>query len=240
MKPVKQGAKKQAAPRARRAKLAASHPIDGVARIAGVTHDGERVWVADPARRRLVAVDPQSGRTVRRLARIPATAGTAFDGCWLYQLTGAQILKLDPDTGAVAATLAAPPGMPSGLSHAAGALWVGDHSGRCIRKLDPRTGRVLKTVQCDRFVTGVTWSAGELWHGTDEEGRPSELRCVDPDSGAVLARLSLPEGVRCSGLEADGEGRLWFGDRQSGTLRAALRPAPAPMKRVRKRPVRSR
>lgn len=210
--------------RTKRAAIVAEHPIEGVERIAGVTHDGERVWIADMTRGGLVAVDPETGRTVRRLVDIPAEAGTAFDGSHIYQLTAGRIRKVDPSTGAIMATLDAPAGVPTGLAYAAGALWVGDWTGRSIRKIDPATGRVLKTIRSDRFVTGVTWAGGDLWHGTDGD-TTSELRKVDPDSGEVLERLELPKGVHCSGLEADGEGRLWFGDRTSGNLRAAKRPA---------------
>jgi streptogramin lyase len=126
----------------------------------------------------------------------------------------------------VVGSIPAPPGTPTGLAWAEGALWVGDYQARCIRKVDPASGRVLRTIPSDRFATGVTWAGEELWHGTDE-GPDSELRRVEPGTGAVVARLRLPVGVRCSGLEADSRGRLWFGDRRSGTLRAARRVRPS-------------
>lgn len=220
------GKKAKKPPRSRRAAIVAEHAVEGVERIAGVTHDGERVWIADVTRGGLVAVDPKTGRTVRRLVDVPVEAGTAFDGTHLYQVAGGSIHRVDPATGAIVATIAAPPGVTSGLAYAAGALWAGDFEDRTIRKLDPSTGRVLQTIRSDRFVTGVTWSGGDLWHGTDE-GETSDLRRVDPDSGEVLERLELPPGVRCSGVEADGEGRLWFGDRRSGRLRAAKGATPA-------------
>jgi hypothetical protein len=41
------------------------------------------------------------------------------------------------------------------------------------QQIDPDTGAILRTIESNRFVTGVTWVDGELWHGTWEgEGRP--------------------------------------------------------------------
>jgi outer membrane protein assembly factor BamB len=111
----------------------------------------------------------------------------------------------------------------SGLAWADGVLYAGAYRGRGIRKLDPNTGRVLKTIRSDRFVTGITWVDGELWHGTMEgskEAPESELRRIDPETGEVHTRLELPVGVGCSGIEADGRGRIWFGSR-GGKLMAA-------------------
>ena len=84
-------------------------------------------------------------------------------------------------------------------------------------------GRILRTLDSDRFVTGVTWVEGELWHGTWEADE-SELRRLDPASGAVLDSLLLPAGAGVSGLESDGGERFFCGGGRSGRLRAVRRP----------------
>ena len=55
-------------------------------------------------------------------------------------------------------------------------------------------------------MTGVSWVDGELWHGTgsDPNGAPAEVRRIDPETGAVEARLVLPAGTFVSGLEGAG------------------------------------
>ena len=58
-------------------------PFAGADNIAGVTHDGRRVWAATGAK--LVAFDPASGQVARTLDRA-GDAGTAFDGKHLYQI----------------------------------------------------------------------------------------------------------------------------------------------------------
>jgi hypothetical protein len=59
----------------------------------------------------------------------------------------------------------------------------------------PEDRRHQRTIESNRFVTGVTWVDGELWHGT-WEGDESEMRRIDPQSGAVLERLEMPQRHR--------------------------------------------
>ncbi|HEV7138085.1 MAG TPA: hypothetical protein VGN43_15720, partial [Steroidobacteraceae bacterium] len=75
----------------------------------------------------------------------------------------------------------------------------------------------------NRFVTGVTWVDGELWHAT-WEGDESELRRVDPQSGKVLEQLEMPAGMGVSGLESDGGDRFFCGGGGSGKVRIVRRP----------------
>jgi glutamine cyclotransferase len=196
-------------------------PFAGSDRIAGVTFDGHRVWAATGSA--LVAFDPESGEPTRTLA-CPCDAGTAFDGTYLYQIAEARIDKIDPVSGKVVASIPAPGhGSDSGMAWAEGSLWVGQHRDRKIHQIDPATGKVLRTIESNRFVTGVTWVDGELWHGT-WEGDESELRRIDPASGAVLERLQMPSGIGVSGLESDGADLFYCGGGTSGKVRAVRRP----------------
>jgi len=170
----------------------------------------------------LWAFDPASGKTVRSID-VAAHAGTAFDGRHLFQLSEDRILKLDPETGRVLATIPAPGGAGSGLAWAEGTLWVGAYRERKIHQIDPETGALLRTIACTRFVTGVSWVDGELWHGT-WEGDASDLRRIDLQTGEVLERLEIPSGVVVTGLESDGGERFFCGGGSSGKVRAIRRP----------------
>ncbi len=195
-------------------------PFPGVDKVAGVTHDGERVWAAVGTA--IVALDTESGELGRRI-EAAADAGTAFDGRHLWQLAEARIDKIDPASGAVLASIPAPgQGRDSGLAWAEGSLWVGQYRDRRILQIDPDSGALLRTIESDRFVTGVSWVEGELWHGT-WEGDASELRHIDAASGAVLERLQMPAGIGVSGLESDGAGLFYCGGGESGRVRAVRR-----------------
>jgi glutamine cyclotransferase len=196
-------------------------PFPGSAHVHGVTFDGRNVWFA--AGDRLVAFDPASGKELRAID-VAAHAGTAFDGRHLFQLAENRIQKIDPATGQVLATIPAPGGGgDSGLAWAEGSLWVGQYRDRKILEIDPETGAVLRTIASNRFVTGVTWVDGELWHGT-WEGDASDLRRIDPGTGEVLERLEMPPGVGVSGLESDGGDRFYCGGGKSAKVRAVRRP----------------
>ncbi len=196
-------------------------PFPGVDRVNGVTYDGQHVWVASGDK--LSAFDPANGKTMRSID-VAAHAGTAFDGRHLFQIAEGRIQKIDPRTGSVLATIPAPAGgRNSGLAWAEGTLWVGHDRGRKIHQINPETGAILRTIQSNRFVTGVTWVDGELWHGT-WEGDESDVRRVDPPTGKVLEKLDMPPGVGVSGLESDGGDRFFCGGGSSGKVRAVRRP----------------
>jgi glutamine cyclotransferase len=114
-------------------------------------------------------------------------------------------------------------GSDSGLTWAEGSLWVGQYRDRKIHQVDPATGAIRRTITSNRFVTGVTWVDGELWHGT-WEGDESDIRRIDPDSGAVLEQLAMPAGMFVSGLESDGADLFYAGGGNSGKVRAVRRP----------------
>ncbi|HUD50507.1 glutaminyl-peptide cyclotransferase [Parvibaculum sp.] len=196
-------------------------PFPGADGVHGVTYDGRQVWFA--AGDKLNALDPASGKVLRSID-VAAHAGTAFDGRHLFQIAENRIHKIDPETGKILGSIPAPGGGgDSGLAWAEGALWVGQYRERKIHQVDPETGTVLRTIESNRFVTGVTWIDGELWHGT-WEGDASELRRIDPQTGKVLESVDMPPGTFVSGLESDGGDRFFCGGGNSGKLRAVRRP----------------
>jgi outer membrane protein assembly factor BamB len=195
-------------------------PFPDVNHVHGVTFDGQYVWFASGDK--LNAVDAESGKTVRAID-VVANAGTAFDGRHFYQIAEDRIQKIDPKTGRVLVTIPAPSGGSSGLAWAEGTLWVGQHRNRKIYQVDPDTGAILRTIESKRFVTGVTWVDGELWHGT-WEGDESDLRRVDPHTGEVLEVVVMPPGVGVSGLESDGADQFFCGGGKSPRIRAVRRP----------------
>lgn len=192
-------------------------PYPGMAKVHGVTFDGSQIWFARGES--LVAIDPDSGALAGEVA-VAADAGTTFDGRYLWQIADERIQKIDPRSGQVVSSIPAPAqGRDSGLTWAEGTLWVGEYRARKIHQIDAETGAILRTIESDRFVTGVSWTNGELWHATLESDE-SELRRVDPETGEVLEALELPAGVTVSGLEAGGDGVFYCGGSDTGKVRA--------------------
>lgn len=196
-------------------------PFPEVEQVHGLTFDGRHIWFASGDR--LNALDPASGKILRSID-IAAHAGTAFDGRHLFQIAEDRIQKIDPETGNVLSSIPAPgDGGDSGLAWAEGTLWVGEYRGRKIHQVDPQTGTILRTIESNRFVTGVSWVDGELWHAT-WDGDGSDVRRIDPETGEVLEKLDMPPDAGVSGLESDGGAQLFCGGGNSGKVRAIRRP----------------
>ena len=70
-------------------------PFPRANNIGGVTYDGQSVWFA--AGDSMRAFDPATGEE-RAAIDVPAHAGTAFDGEFLYQIAEGRIQKIDPKT----------------------------------------------------------------------------------------------------------------------------------------------
>jgi outer membrane protein assembly factor BamB len=197
-------------------------PFPGVRHVHGVSFDGSLVWFASGEK--LHAFEPASGGIVRALDVAACDAGTAFDGLHLFQIAGDRIHKIDPQTGAILSTIPAPGGgRDSGLAWGEGTLWVGQYRDRKIHQIDPETGAILRTIESSRFVTGVTWVDGELWHGT-WEGDDADIRQVDPGTGEVRVRLTMPAGTAVTGLESDQGDLFYAGGGESGRVRAVRKP----------------
>ena len=196
-------------------------PFEGVQNVGGVTYDGRHVWYA--AGDKLASFDPASGDAQRSID-VAAHAGSAFDGRHIFQIAEERIHKIDPTTGRVLGSIPAPGGGgDSGLAWAEGSLWVGQSRERKIHQIDPETGAIVRTIESNRFVTGVTWVDGELWHGTSENGE-SDIRRIDAGTGEVLERLDMPAGVGVSGLESDGGDQFFCGGGKTAKVRAVRRP----------------
>lgn len=196
-------------------------PFPGASAVHGLTFDGRYVWFASGDK--LNALDPETGEIVR-VIDVAAHAGTAFDGTHLFQIAEDRIQKIDLKSGRVIATIPAPgQGGDSGLAWAEGSLWVGQSRGRNIHQIDPETGDILRTIASERIVTGVTWTDGQLWHGTWEADE-SDVRRIDPETGEVMEKIEMPAGTGVSGLEAGGGDRFFCGGGSSGKVRAIRRP----------------
>ncbi len=200
------------------------HSIAGVRGVSGVTHDGMHVWLVDRYANDLVALDPETGEVVRRLGGLRVTSGLTFDGEHLWGLSHATLLEIDPASGEVLSSTEIPAG-GSGIAWAAGALWVGRFAEREVMKIDPRTGSVLATLHTGRLVTGVAWADDALWIGAwerDDESaeQETEVRRLDPTTGATLDALQVEAGFLPSGIHAERDGTFWCGDSARGRVRA--------------------
>src|SRR6516165_6936743 len=163
-----------------------------------------------------------SAEIIREYGPFPGVdrvAGVTYDGQQVWFAAGDKLAALDPLSGETLRAI--------DVAAHAGTAFDGRHLFQIaedrIQKIDPESGPILRTIETKRFVTGVTWVDGELWHGT-WEGDESDLRRIDPKTGTVLESLEMPPGTGVSGLESDGGDRFYCGGGNSGKVRAIRRP----------------
>ena len=130
---------------------------------ADLVFRGERVWVINHRDRGLVQMDAATNRP-RRLTTVPGDApermAWAAGSLWVTG-RGTDLLRLDPETGAVQATIEIGVGGID-LVAAAGALWVparaaaADRRGfptmTWLRRADPATGKVTTLLRTSRRI----------------------------------------------------------------------------------------
>jgi glutamine cyclotransferase len=145
--------------------------------------------------------------------------GVTYDGRQVWFASGDKLNAFDPSTGKTMRSI----DVPAHAGTAFDGRFLFQIAEDRIQKIDPETGAIPRTIQSNRFVTGVTWVDGELWHGT-LEGDESDLRRIDPRTGEVLVQLDMPAGVGVSGLESDGRDEFFCGGGTSGKVRAVQRP----------------
>jgi len=205
------------------------YSFDDIDVIGGVAFDGEAIWFSDGTNHRLVRIDPATGQVLKTIDGLDVRTGTAFDGRYLWQVGTGCLLKIDPEAGTCVGSIPlATDEQVTGLSCAEGAIWVALWHAQKILEIDPESGDVQRTIDTQRFVTGIAWLGEELWHGAmDTMGPPppgldpdAEVRRIDPDTGRPLVRFKMPPDAGVSGVAVDRDGTFWCGDCCSGTLRA--------------------
>ncbi len=139
---------------------------------------------------------------------IPAPAngkGLAWDGqnFWVAVSVsgdGDLIQQVDPTTGQVGASFAAPGRFPSGLTFDGEHLWYADSFDDVLYQIDRATGNTVRTIPSRRRVTGITWNGKALWAYADAAALLLQL---NPANGAILNVLRSPT--------QGGEGLAWDG-----------------------------
>src|SRR6266700_1630011 len=136
-----------------------------------IAADDDAAWVATD--RGLWRIDARTGRAVN----LPGTRGGdyptvgegfAWESCGQGQgpvpgfpCEGRTVLKLDPLTGAVLATIKVP-GIPFAIATGLGSVWVATTSG--LVKIDPVTARVVSTLPVVPLFVGT--AGGAVWVGS--------------------------------------------------------------------------
>jgi streptogramin lyase len=190
-------------------------PVDDIAVGRGV------VWVASGGQ--VVRVDPASRRATvvpgLETTSPPVVGLTVGAGAVWAATTGGQLLRIDPRTARLAASLAVP---ATDVAIDYTGVWVAwccdaGASAGLLRRIDPAGNRVVATVRLPGGADAVGLGAGGVWVRS-----PAGLVWrVDPASGRVVATIRFPHDAGSGepgGAVAVTRDGVWVSDPASGRV----------------------
>ena len=182
--------------------------------------DGQ-LWALIPNERRLVAIDPRTGRAGRSIGLGVSPGGFAAGGgaLWVADQGSSTILRIDPLHGddVRRIELPRPPGVVNGgvkpevhgLAVGSGSLWAA-HGLSVVDRVDMATGRLVGRVPLTGARTPVT-GEGQVWALT-ETGNAVR---IDPRANRIVAQAHL-HPVLAGGVVQNGY--LWVAISQDGAV----------------------
>jgi YVTN family beta-propeller protein len=191
------------------------------------------LW-ANRGRGDVVRVRAGGTRSTLRLGPHHSADGLAAgeDAIWLASSADDRLLRIEPDSGRITATIpiasrrGARLAGPYGVAAGHGAIWVANALADTVSRVDPRLGAVTATVRVGRRPTRVAVGEDAVWVVNSGDGTVMRL---DPSSNTVTARLSVPDAT---GIAAAG-GAVWV------SVAGGRAPGRAPMQAPAAQPLRS-
>ncbi|HKW72888.1 MAG TPA: hypothetical protein VJQ08_08685 [Candidatus Dormibacteraeota bacterium] len=187
----------------------------------GLAADDSGVWASDLLRGAVWRIDPHTNRVAVKVVTEHSPFGVAIgEGAVWVASTDGYLIRIDPDTNSVVATVHVTGAALNFVAIGAGSVWVHDAAGFVIR-IDPKSNQVVSRIPVPINVVGLAIDgSGRVWvdviPGTDSCFASSgDVREIDPATNLTLA--TVPLGHRPSGIVAAG-GSIWVADQCDGTV----------------------
>jgi streptogramin lyase len=166
-----------------------------------VASDGDSVWVLDGVgpsdgdTQAVSQIDPATNQVTRTLP-LPVVDHFAIDGralavgaggLWIGDWNNHRVVRLDPQTGAVVASL--PVGTPIRIALTPDAVWVGNRDLGTLVRIDPSTNQIVATIAAGREILDVAVSADAVWLTSHQD---RTVQRVDPATNQIVSTTALP------------------------------------------------
>lgn len=182
-------------------------PVAPGGSVQGLAFDGTHLWIAAAGSDDIVAKVDTTGGVLSVLDEFTAPldgGGTvrdmAFDGTclWIPNNSPAKVYRVDPISGAVLETIAAPGAEPRGATWADGRLYCNDKDLEIIYVWNPGTSTWSAAFTAppppgttgNVFPTGLTWDGENFWT-CNSSAEYDYIFQVAPD-GKVLSTIEVP------------------------------------------------
>jgi YVTN family beta-propeller protein len=125
----------------------------------------------------------------------PAWLATGFGSVWVSKSESKQVLRIDPLSNRVIASIPVGSDPELGIGIGLGSVWVADTKDHSITQIDPRKNRVVRVIAADIAEDpegSIGVGEGSLWFLTNGNGGDSGvLARLDPVSGKVVAHIPV-------------------------------------------------
>jgi YVTN family beta-propeller protein len=111
------------------------------------------------------------------------------------------IVRVDPQTNRLVATIRDVPLGPTGVALTQGAVWVACSRADLVIRIDPRTNQVAATIPVGHTPLPVTTGFGSVWVRNESSELPGTVSRIDPATDQVVATIPIGMGMGRDGLD---------------------------------------
>ena len=187
--------------------------VDGTPDWMAVTEDS--VWVASSPKNAVVQLNVKTNQVGRTVTVGKPCSGLAygFGSIWSPSCSEHKLVRFNPETGAIEATInAGPADSEGGIATGAGSVWmVTDKKGE-LSRIDGKTNQVVKTIEVPAGSVACTFGANAVWVSSPDR---SVVARVDPKANRVTDEIAVGKGPR---FMTFGEGSAWTLNQGDGTI----------------------
>jgi virginiamycin B lyase len=188
-------------------------PVSGHPDWLAVTEDA--VWVTSSSANHVVRLDANSNLPTAIITLAKPCSGLAigFGSLWIPSCGSHNLLRADPHTGAIQATIpASPADSEGGITTGAGSVWLVTSASSELLRIDAATNAIVAHIQIPRGSFNPIFAGDSVWVASN---RGNSLVRVDPTTNKVIGATAI--GPRPRFLTA-GDGSVWVLNQGDGTV----------------------
>lgn len=191
----------------------ATIPVQGDPDWMALTDDA--VWIAVSSRNRVVRLDAATNQPGAVVSVAQPCSGLVVDfgSLWIPSCGDHTVVRVDANTGAHQATIAAGPAdSEGGICAGAGSVWIVGSKESDLLRIDPASNRVVAHIHLHPGSINPVFANESIWVSSNARGT---LVRVDPKTNVV--RSETPVGPQPRFLTV-GAGSVWVLNQGDGTI----------------------
>lgn len=173
------------------------------------------IWVTSSRSNVVTQIVAKTNRTGFTVSVAQPCSGLSygFGSVWIPSCGAKNLVRADPATGRIIATVAAAPAQSEGgIASGAGSVWLVTDKSGVLSRIDPATNKVAAKIAIPSGSYNPLFADGYIWVTSNEH---SELVQVDPATNKVVATVPTGKNPR---FLTYGDGSVWTLNQGDGTI----------------------